>query len=137
MIYFRKRDGRIYKNEFKMGCNKLLYMKNVRIRNFSLSICFLVFVQEISEGWEHNEPRYLGTYYAVLHCCNTIFFLISYDAKFKSIAILDMKFRFTCGEWKLCEFCKILKYFEKDCIVCVQRSMAELLIAPDSIHKNS
>ena len=65
------------------------------------------------------------------------FFLISYDAKFKSIAILDMKFRFTCGEWKLCEFCKILKYFEKDCIVCVQRSMAELLIAPDSIHKNS
>ena len=48
-----------------------------------------------------------------------------------------MKFRFTCGEWKLCEFCKILKYFEKDCIVCVQRSMAELLIVPDSIHKNS
>ena len=75
MIYFRKRDGRIYKNEFKMGCNKLLYVKNVRIRSFSLSICFLVFVQEIFEGWEHNGPPHLGSYYTVLHCCNTIFFL--------------------------------------------------------------
>ena len=75
MIYFTKSDGRIYKNEFKMGCNKLLYVKNFRIRSFSLSICFLVFVQEIFEGWEHNGPRHLGSYYAVLHCCNTIFFL--------------------------------------------------------------
>ena len=46
------------------------------------------------------------------------------------------KFHFTCGEWKLYEnFGKILKYFEKDCIVCVKSSVAELLINPNSKQK--
>ena len=35
------------------------------------------------------------------------------------------------------KFSKILKYYEKDCIVCIKSSVAELLINPNSKQKKT